>query len=369
MNPLVSVIMPIYNVEKYLVQSLLSVLRQTLKDIEIICVNDGSTDRSLEILNYFAQKDQRIKIINIENSGYGHAMNVGIEHSSGKYIGIVEPDDYIKENMYEYLYDTAEIFKAEIVKSDFYRFYISEGRMNKVYQPVSNDAEMYATLINPEQYKECFRNIMNIWCGIYKKKLIDDNKIKFNETPGASFQDNGFWFKTLCYAHSLIYTNIPFYMNRRDNPESSVKKADNIYCCNKEYSFLRKFLYENKMLEQKFLPQLMIKKYETYKFNINRINGEQLKKYLMDLSHEWQEDYRKGDIKEENFKQCEWQEISRIINEPEIVYDDIMNAKTQSNCNDELKLYRYQLDEIRKSKTYKVALTLSKILNKFRRKR
>ena len=123
------------------------------------------------------------------------------------------------------------------------------------------------------------------------------------------------------------------------------------------------------MLEQKFLPQLMIKKYETYKFNINRINGEQLKKYLMDLSHEWQEDYRKGDIKEENFKQCEWQEISRIINEPEIVYDDIMNAKTQSNCNDELKLYRYQLDEIRKSKTYKVALTLSKILNKFRRKR
>ncbi len=89
----------------------------------------------------------------------------------------------------------------------------------------------------------------------------------------------------------------------------------------------------------------------------------------MDLSHEWQEDYRKRDIKEENFKQCEWQEISRIINEPEIVYDDIMNAKTQSNCNDELKLYRYQLEEIRKSKTYKVALTLSKILNKFRRKR
>ena len=113
MNPLVSVIMPIYNVEKYLVQSLLSVLRQTLKDIEIICVNDGSTDRSLEILNYFAQKDQRIKIINIENSGYGHAMNVGIEHSSGKYIGIVEPDDYIKENMYEYLYDTAEILKQK----------------------------------------------------------------------------------------------------------------------------------------------------------------------------------------------------------------------------------------------------------------
>ena len=88
----VSIVMPMFNQEKYIVECLSSVLRQTLKDIEIIVVNDGSTDNSLALVKEFAQRDDRIVVIDKPNSGYGHSMNVGMDRASGEYIGIVETD-------------------------------------------------------------------------------------------------------------------------------------------------------------------------------------------------------------------------------------------------------------------------------------
>ena len=104
----VSIVVPIYNVEKYLRQCLNSIINQTLKDIEIICVNDGSTDLSTQIINEFAEKDNRIKIINKENSGYGASMNRGFDSATGEYLGIVESDDYADPCMFEKLYGIAK---------------------------------------------------------------------------------------------------------------------------------------------------------------------------------------------------------------------------------------------------------------------
>ena len=92
--------MPIYNAEPFLRQALDSVVGQTLKDIEIVCVNDGSKDSSLSILEEYAAKDSRIKIIDGPNGGYGHAMNTGMASATGEYIGILEPDDYLISDMY-----------------------------------------------------------------------------------------------------------------------------------------------------------------------------------------------------------------------------------------------------------------------------
>ena len=94
-QPLISIIIPVYNVEQYLDECMKSLINQTLKDIEIICINDGSTDNSLEILKGYAEKDDRIKIIDKENGGYGIAMNMGLKAATGEYIGILEPDDYV----------------------------------------------------------------------------------------------------------------------------------------------------------------------------------------------------------------------------------------------------------------------------------
>ena len=106
--PKVSIIVPTYNVEMYLDQCMESLQRQTLKDIEIICVNDGSKDHSLEIMQRYAADDPRIVIIDKENGGYGKAMNVGLDRATGEYIGILEPDDYVPLNMYEDLYQAAK---------------------------------------------------------------------------------------------------------------------------------------------------------------------------------------------------------------------------------------------------------------------
>ena len=118
----VSIIIPTYNVEMYLVECMESVVNQTLKDIEIICINDGSTDGSLEILKSYAQKDDRIVLVDKENGGYGIGMNIGLDKATGEYIGIVEPDDFIPLNMYSDLYEKAVENDLDFIKADFYRF-------------------------------------------------------------------------------------------------------------------------------------------------------------------------------------------------------------------------------------------------------
>ena len=112
----ISVLVPIYNVEKYLPECLDSLISQTLKDIEIICINDGSTDSSLQIIKRYAKKDSRIIVINKKNSGYGDSMNQGLAKATGEYIAIVESDDYIDEDAWENLYKLAKKHNADIVR-------------------------------------------------------------------------------------------------------------------------------------------------------------------------------------------------------------------------------------------------------------
>ncbi|MBS7046628.1 MAG: glycosyltransferase family 2 protein, partial [Eubacterium sp.] len=106
--PKISIIVPVCNVEKYLSKCLDSIVNQTLKEIEIICIDDGSTDDSGAILDSYSQKDSRIKVIHKKNSGYGNSMNVGMDCAEGEYIGIVESDDCILPEMYEELYKAAK---------------------------------------------------------------------------------------------------------------------------------------------------------------------------------------------------------------------------------------------------------------------
>ena len=124
-TPKVSVIVPVYNMERYLSKCLDALTKQTLTDIEIIAVNDGSTDRSPQILRSYAAQDGRIRIIDKPNSGYGASMNRGIDEARGQYVGIVEPDDYPDRVMFEKLYKAAEKHNCDLVKCNYYRTYDS----------------------------------------------------------------------------------------------------------------------------------------------------------------------------------------------------------------------------------------------------
>lgn len=120
MNPGVSIIIPVCNGEKYLRECLDSVVGQTMTEIEILCIDDGSEDATSDILNEYQRKDSRIQIIRQKNRGYGYSVNLGFKQASGKYVAIVEADDFIEKNMMASLYEKAEAINADVVKADYY---------------------------------------------------------------------------------------------------------------------------------------------------------------------------------------------------------------------------------------------------------
>ena len=169
----VSIIVPTYNVEPYLVECMESITNQTLSDIEIICINDGSTDGSLAILKSYAEKDSRIILVDKENGGYGIGMNIGLEKATGEYIGIVEPDDFVPVNMFGDLYKIASENDLDFVKADFYRFErASNGDMFLTYNHLDRKDMYYNQIFNPSETPEAVRFIMNTWSGIYKSPSL-----------------------------------------------------------------------------------------------------------------------------------------------------------------------------------------------------
>lgn len=267
----VSVVMPLYNQEKYIAECLASVVGQTLREIEIIVVNDGSTDRSAEIVRAFAERDERIVLVEQKNSGYGRAMNAGMERARGKYVGIVETDDYVLPEMFEALYTEAERLGADFVKSDFYRFSSEEGYVSRRLVKLSADPRDYGRILRPLDEKRVFSFPMNTWTGIYCRSFLEEFGICHNETPGASYQDNGFWFQTFCFARKAAFLNGAYYMNRRDNPNSSVYDAGKVYAACREYAHIDELLRKHPRLRNEAAPCFWLKKYHNYVFTLQRI--------------------------------------------------------------------------------------------------
>ena len=329
-RPKVSIVIPIYNVEQYLRECLDSVINQTLKEIEIICVNDGSTDGCLDILQEYAQKDDRIIIIDKANFGYGHTMNRGFEKATGEYIGIVESDDYVDLHMYEDLYKIAVKNELDVVKADFHRFVYEENKIKLDLNKVARDAANYNRVYRPFDNPEVFRFIMNTWSGIYRTDYIRQYNIDHNETPGASYQDNGFWFKSFVHAERIMFVDKPYYMNRRDNPNSSVHNKNKVYCACDEYKYIKAYLEQFPELNERFNNMYYLKMYHTYMFTYNRIGEEFRREFLSVFSRNFAEAYNKNELNNIEFTQNEWEQILWIIRDPEEYFFETRKNKRVS---------------------------------------
>ncbi len=224
-QPKVSVILPVYNVGKYLRQSLDSLVNQTLKDIEIICVDDGSTDDSYEILEEYKEKDNRIKVIHKENKGTGAARNDGLRLATGECIGFVDPDDWVKPNMYERLYKEIKEKNLDIVMC-MPDGYDEKNAVNAPF-PYFVDANFEHIIddrvfnwrdLSPFQYPMC------VWNKLYTKKLFDDNNIDFAE--GLDFEDHKVIFGTLLTAKRMFFIREKLYVYRF-NRDGSVLTDNN----------------------------------------------------------------------------------------------------------------------------------------------
>ncbi len=310
----VSVIVPVYNVEKYLSECANSIINQSLADIEIIFVNDGSTDKSGEILENFAKQDQRIIVINKSNSGYGNTMNMGINAASGEYIGIIESDDFADSKMFEELYKIAVENDADIVKSDWYHYW-SKNKFSRKNNRISSAKAFKVT--NSFEDKSLLRIDPSVWSAIYKREFLNRNNIKFLETPGASYQDLAFSFKVFALAKRVILTDKAYLYYRQDNMNSSVKSKTKVYCVCDEYNEIDKFLEEHPELKEKFKIQEEINRYNAYVSSILRLDDEKREEFLPVFSNHFKEEYNSGKLQDEFFKKIKKKEFMVLINTPE----------------------------------------------------
>ena len=222
-SPKVTIIVPVFNVRRYLPECLDSILNQTLTDIEVICGDGGSTDGSLEILQEYADKDPRVTIISKEGSGYGQSMNDCMDIARGEYIGIVESDDSVKPDMYEKLYSKAKDDDLDWIKGDVFLYY-SDRKPGKqlVREPIAFRDDIYDIVMDPQSdYRPYWCNLRT-WSGIYRTEFLNEHEIRHNETPGGSYQDVGFFLKSFYYAHRVSFMKEAFYIWRQDNPGSSI---------------------------------------------------------------------------------------------------------------------------------------------------
>lgn len=208
--PKVSVIVPVYNVEEYLERCLDSLVNQTLKDIEIIIVNDGSTDGSKEKIQKYINTYKNIVYLEKENGGLSSARNYGIPYAKGEYIGFVDSDDYVELTMYEKMYNKAIEEKSDMVECDFIWEYPNKKRedIGKVYSS-KKEAIIEARVV--------------AWNKIIKKDIIEKTKITFPE--GLRYEDIEFFYKIVPYLDkiSFVKETLVHYVQR----ESSIANTQN----------------------------------------------------------------------------------------------------------------------------------------------
>lgn len=229
-TPTVSVIVPIYNVEDYLEECLDSILSQTLQNIEVICVNDGSTDSSLEIIQRYEKEDSRVAIIDKPNAGYGHSVNQGLERATGEWISIIEPDDWIGERMYEHLVEEAHLADGttpDIVKSSYWLYFDLEGSDPYVVRPnLMNCMSGWRHEFDPRKNFEVLKHHPSIWSAIYRRAFIEEKNIRMIEPKGAGWADNPWFFETILQANRIVWVPCAYYRYRQTNPNASSKMAD-----------------------------------------------------------------------------------------------------------------------------------------------
>lgn len=314
----VSIVVPIYNVERYLRQCLDSIANQSLTDIEIICVNDGSKDSSLEIIMEYVNKDSRFKVIDKQNSGYGNSMNMGFDMASGEYIGIVESDDYAEPDMFEKLYNCAKENDLDACKSGFFYYYSVPTEKN-IPAPIASDVMCKRVFCPRDDFKSLreqieFYNIKpTIWSAIYRNEFIKNNHIRFNETPGASFQDTSFNFKVWALADRVKLLEECFLHYRQDNESSSVNSSSKIFCVCDEYREIEAFLDSLPCIKAKLDIVKNALKYNTYIWNYERLSEEKALEFLKVASEEFKRDMLNGICVKDAYPWYKWNTLNFII--------------------------------------------------------
>lgn len=275
----VSVLVPCCNVSAFVRECLESIVGQTLKEIEIICINDGSTDNTLDIIQEFAARDSRIRVLDKKNSGYGDSMNKGLEMARGEYIGIVESDDFVEPGMFEKLYSAAKANDLDICRSQYW-FY-KDG----VDTPCEIRKVPFNTVFTPLRETKVIFAPPAIWTSIYRRSMLIENGIAFLPTPGASFQDTGFAFKTfVCCRRFMLLPDL--FLHYRQHANNSVKSDKKIFCVADEWAEIIRFCRERDdwITLKTLIPRVS---FHGYRWNFARLSHDAAMRFFERWRTDW----------------------------------------------------------------------------------
>ena len=273
---LISIIIPVYKVEKYLEKCIESVLKQTYTNLQVILVDDGSPDNCGKICDEYAKKDSRIEVIHKVNGGLSDARNVGIAKAKGKYIGFVDSDDYIKEDMYEILINLIKEYDADVSICNLYD--VIEGK--EYIRNKENGIKEYNRI---DILKEVLldKNIQSYaWNKLYKKELF--NEIKY--PIGKKYEDIGTTFYIFEKCNKVVVTSEPeyYYLKRADSLVNNVTESTVL-----DYTeiIIQRYLYTQKNIEE-------LRKYNNYYLAKTLITAHNDIELLGSISEKMQEKYK-----------------------------------------------------------------------------
>lgn len=255
-NKAVSVIIPVYNTEEYLDQCLDSVTKQSLKDIEIICVDDGSTDGSRAIMDKYANNSDCLTILTTERRGPGFARNLALRRAAGEYIAFIDSDDYICQDMLENMYSTAVKYNSDLVMCTIKRF---NDNSSEAFSRCAYDKNIPANLDNSTftwtDIKETLFDLRFSCCNkLYRKELLFKNEIKFS--VGNFYEDMIFTYKALLCAERIRFIRRQFYFNRRQRKGATTfTQGPHVMGAFKAFDELEEFINsksEFKILKEQF---------------------------------------------------------------------------------------------------------------------
>lgn len=277
--PKVSIIMPVYNTEKYLRRSLEALVNQTLKDIEIIAVNDGSTDQSLDILNEYAERYSCIRVLSKENGGQATARNLGIRECRGEYVGFADSDDYVDTTMFEKMYRLAKEKDCDMVECYFHFVEEAENRTREL--PPRGRVREYTSqkdmLLDPQ---------VSPWNKMYRREILLEPDVVFPE--GLIYEDTAFYIKTIPYVKKSAYLDeqLVYYFLRGNstiNANKSLKVGNIFPVLENILQFYKKYdFYEEYKAELEYFCVKIV--YCSNFSRIGRVTDKKIAENLLDQS-------------------------------------------------------------------------------------
>ncbi len=323
----VSVIMPCLNMAKYINLCIDSVICQTLPDLEILIIDAGSTDGTLDILEEYAEKDPRIRIYNSCKKSYGYQVNLGLSLASSDYIGIVDTDDIIAPDMYETLYQTALDSNADYVKGTAKGFYTLPDKERYSFPIAPFSPSEYDPVIKvvPKNAPSLLTKDNFLWYGLYKASLLKN--VVLNESPGAAFQDFSALFQIQTWAEKAIYIHNPVYYYRQDNTNASTHNHKGFQFISHEYAYAERFLpsltleWHTAFYRKQFL-HLMDRLY------VMAIAGTFWEDALSDMraiTARLQQAYKKQLLMKKDLTETQWIDLQLLFENPQLLFDKYKN--------------------------------------------